>query len=59
MQLTRLCQLKAEAEGITSVKTLNLLQVKVKQSVSPLLESAEARLLLTNVDGQICKDDAS
>lgn len=59
MQLTRLCQLKARAEGITSVKTLNLLQVKVKQSVSPLLESAEARLLLTNVDGQICKDDAS
>lgn len=59
MQLTRLCQLKAGAEGITSVKTLNLLQVKVKQSVSPLLESAEARLLLTNVDGQICKDDAS
>lgn len=59
MQLTRLCQLKARAEGITSVKTLYLLYVKVKQSISQSLESFEAHRLLTNVDEQICKDDAS
>lgn len=59
VQLTRLCQLKAGAEGITSVKTLYLLYVKVKQSVSQSLESSEVQGLLTNVDGQICKDDAS
>lgn len=59
VQLTRPSQLKAGAEGITSVKTLYLLYVKVKQSISQRLESFEAHSLLTNVDGQICKDDAS
>lgn len=59
VQLTRLCQFKARAEGIASGKTLYLLHVKVKQSISRSLESFEARGLLTNGDGQICKDDAS
>ena len=50
--------MEGRAKGTLRVKTC-LLCLEVVQSIYQSLKSFEACLLLTNVDGQICKDDAS
>jgi hypothetical protein len=49
---------EGRAEGAQELKPC-LLCLEVVQSLYQSQKSFEAGLLLTNVDGQICKDDAS
>lgn len=53
-----LSERKAEPKERQELKPC-LLCLEVVQSIYQSLKSFEAGLLLTNVDGQICKDDAS